>query len=487
MSGIPEFRPHDEASRILAAIVESSDDAIIGKDLDGIVLTWNDGARRMYGYSAEEMVGRSVAVLMPPDRPNELASILERIQRGERIMPYETVRLTKDGRRLDVSLLVSPIRDRAGRIVGASAVGRDITERRRADHERRTNEAKWRAVIESAVDGIILIDSRGRIEAFNQGAERMFGYRQAEVLGRNVTILMPAPYRDEHDDYMQRYLETGERKIIGIGRQVSARRKSGDVFPVHLSVGEFEIGGQHHFTGILHDLAARVKLEEQLREQATLARLGEMAAVIAHEVKNPLAAVRGAVQVIGSRLPPGSKDAPITKEIVTRLDALNGLIQDLLLFARTPHPRLAPVDVASILATVAALLSEDPAFVDLRVDISGSAAPAMADADLLKIIFQNIIINAAHAMRGRGVVRTLLSERDDTIMIAIGDEGPGIAPEVRERLFQPFQTTKARGTGLGLATAKRLVEAHAGTIAIECPPGRGTIVTIRLPIAVTPA
>jgi two-component system sensor kinase FixL len=487
MVSAPDFKPQDEASRILAAIVESSQDAIIGKDLNGIVLSWNEGAHRMYGYSAGEMVGRSMNVIIPPDRPNELVSILDRVRRGERVAPYETARITKDGRRLDISLLVSPIRDAGGRIVGASAIGRDITEQKLAEQARRASEARWRAIIETAVDGIVLIDARGTIEVFNPGAERMFGYAESEVLGRNVNMLMPAPYHDEHDGYMRRYLETGNRKIIGIGREVVGRRKDGTTFPLHLAVGELSAGKERRFAGILHDLTARVALEERLREQAALVRLGEMAAVIAHEVKNPLTAVRGAVQVIGSRLPPGSKDFPITKEIVARLDGLNGLIQDLLLFARTPYPHPSPVELASILRIVADLLSADPAFAAVQVEITGSAPPLSADADLLKIVFQNLIINAAHAMDSQGSVRVSVVDEHDGVVVTISDEGPGIAPEIRERLFQPFQTTKARGTGLGLATAKRLVEAHAGTIAIDCPPAGGTTVTIRLPMTTSAA
>lgn len=480
MSDQPEFKPQDQSTGILAAIVESSDDAIIGKDLSGVVLTWNRGAERMYGYTAGEICGRSLSVVIPPDRPDELRSILERIKAGQRVEPFETVRVTKDGRQLDVSVRVSPIKDGSGRVVGASAITRDISGRKSDERRAQTNEARWRAVVESAVDGIIVIDARGAIEAFNPAAERMFGYSEQDVLGRNVNILMPAPYHEEHDRYVAHYIETGEQKIIGIGREVTGRRRDGQTFPLHLAVGEMRIGVERHFAGILHDLTARVALEERLREQAALARLGEMAAVIAHEVKNPLTAVRGAVQVIGSRLPAGSKDAPIAKEIVARLDALNGLIQDLLLFARVPHPRFAPVDLSFLLRLVADFLSRDPAFVDLRIEVTGSAPAISGDAELLTIVFQNLLINAAQAMQGRGLVRARVTANDASTRIEIIDEGPGIPPEAREKLFRPFHTTKARGTGLGLATAKRLIEAHSGSIAIECPPSGGTTVVVQL-------
>jgi two-component system sensor kinase FixL len=315
----------------------------------------------------------------------------------------------------------------------------------------------------------------------NPAAERMFGYTEREVRGRNVNILMPPPYHEEHDGYMRRYLETGQQKIIGIGREVTALRRDGTTFPVHLSVGEMRVGDERHFTGILHDLSARVRLEAQLREHSALARLGEMAAVIAHEVRNPLAAVRGAIQVIGSRLPGDSKDAPVTREILARLDALNSLLNDLLLFARTPEPRFAPVSLAGLLTLTSDLLARDPAFRDVRLRLSGDPPPIIADAELLKIVFQNLLINAAQAMQNRGIIEARVTTEDSQQRVTVTDRGPGIPPEVRERLFQPFFTTKARGTGLGLSVAKRLVELHGGTIAITFPREGGTEVTVSLP------
>ena len=347
----------------------------------------------------------------------------------------------------------------------------------------RLSDARWRAVIDAAVDGIIVIDSRGRIEAFNAAAERMFGYAEDAVLGQNVRMLMPEPYRSQHDGYIHHHLETGEKRIIGVGRAVNGLRRDGHVFPLHLSVGEFAIDGEMHFTGILHDLSKRTELEEQLREATALARLGEMAAVIAHEVKNPLAAVRGAVQVIGSRLPAGGSDAAVTKEIIARLDALNDLIQDLLVFARPPAPKPGRLDLRALIDSVVALLRRDPAFQSIEVRIDGAALPALADANLLTIAVQNLLINAAQAQQGHGTIRVALSPEGVMNRIAIADSGPGIPPEIRAALFRPFKTTKARGTGLGMATAKRLVESQGGQIAVECPAAGGTVVTLLVPIA----
>jgi two-component system sensor kinase FixL len=345
----------------------------------------------------------------------------------------------------------------------------------------RTTEARWRSIVESAVDGIVVIDARGRIEAFNPAAERLFGYSEADVLGQNVKMLMPQPYRDRHDGYIARYLDTGEQKIIGIGREVVGERRDGSTFPLHLSVGEITIGGAKKFTGILHDLSARLAMEQQLREQTTLARLGEMAAVIAHEVKNPLAGVRGAIQVIGGRMAVASRDAAMLKEIVARIDALNGLLEDLLLFARPPSPRPAPVDLVPLVSTTADLLIKDPALRDLRITVEGSAPPISVDPELLRIVLQNLLVNSAYAMQGRGTITVGITMVDATCQIAIADAGPGIEPEVREKIFDAFFTTKARGTGLGLPTAKRLIEAHNGRIQVDCPPAGGTVVTIQLP------
>src|SRR5687767_5694579 len=261
--------------------------------------------------------------------------------------------------------------------------------------DERVAAARWRAVIDAAVDGIIVIDSHGIIADLNAAAQSMFGYNAAEVIGQNVKVLMPEPDRSRHDGYIDHHLKTGERRIIGIGRAVTGLRKDGSTFPLHLSVGELELDGQKHFTGILHDLSRRTELEERLREATALARLGEMAAVIAHEVKNPLAAVRGAVQVIGSRLPPSTGDAAIVKEVIARIDGLNDLIQDLLVFARPPAPRPSRIDLIALLKSVSELLTRDPAFSDLRIEITGDVPPVNGDATLLTIAFQNLLINSA--------------------------------------------------------------------------------------------
>jgi len=347
--------------------------------------------------------------------------------------------------------------------------------------DERVAAARWRAVIDAAVDGIIVIDSHGIIADLNAAAQSMFGYGAAEVIGQNVKVLMPEPDRSRHDGYLDHHLKTGERRIIGIGRAVTGLRRDGSTFPLHLSVGEFELDGKKHFTGILHDLSRRTELEDRLREATAMARLGEMAAVIAHEVRNPLAAVRGAIQVLGTRLPASTSDAAIVKEIIARLDGLNDLIQDLLVFARPPKPKLVTTDLRGLLNAVASFLKTDPAYASLEILITGEAPPLAADATLLTIAFQNLVINAAQAMQGRGSIEIACNAENGWLRVKVRDQGPGIPAEIRADLFRPFKTTKARGTGLGMATAKRLVEMHGGHINVACPPSGGTEITVQLP------
>jgi two-component system sensor kinase FixL len=374
-------------------------------------------------------------------------------------------------------------------VVAAAFVS--LNRRLRAAHVETRKEAalalaraeRLAAIINTTVDGIVVITDRGLIESFNPAAERLFGYVADEVLGKNVSMLMPSPYHEEHDGYVARYLSTGQPKIIGAGREVTGRRKDGSVFPLHLSVGEVIIDGQRKFTGILHDRTRRVELEAELREQAALVKLGEMAAMIAHEVKNPLAGIRGAVQIIGGRMPKDNPDTPMMGEIVKRIDALDGMMKDLLLFARPPKPKRAPTEILPLLSATAGLLKQDKGAQQVDVEIAGMAPPVPADGDMLKMVFHNLLINGAHAMHGRGQIRVRVSAEQRTCRISVSDDGPGISPDVRENIFIPFFTTKRRGTGLGLPTAKRFVEAHGGRISVDCPPSGGTTVTVQLPLS----
>ncbi len=252
----------------LAAIVSSSDDAIIGKTLDGTITSWNAGATSILGYEASEMIDQPIFRIIPPELHEEERQILARLERGERIRHYETVRLAKDGRRVSLSLTVSPLFNQSGKVVGASKVARDVTEHRSAEQALREGAARLRTLIETAVDGVILINARGVVLVFNPACEKLFGYSADAVIGQNVKMLMPEPYRQEHDRYLSNYLDTREPKIIGIGREVMGRRKDGSTFPMGLSVGEAKQEGESIFVGIIHDLTASKRTEQALREGA---------------------------------------------------------------------------------------------------------------------------------------------------------------------------------------------------------------------------
>ena len=468
----------------LQSVIDSAVDGIIVIDSRGRIEAFNSAAERLFGYSASEVLVRNVNMLMPSTYHEEHDAYIQRyLTTGHaRIIGIgrEVIGRRRDGTTFPLHLSVGEMS--VGGERRFTGILHDLSARVELEARLRSSEARWRSIVESAVDGIIVIDVLGRIEAFNPAAERLFGYGEANVIGQNVKMLMPQPYRDEHDAYIARYLATGDQRIIGIGREVAGQRRDGSTFPLHLSVGEITVGGEKKFTGILHDLSERAAMEARLREQATLARLGEMAAVIAHEVKNPLAGIRGAIQVIGARMAGEPRDAAMLKEIVARIDALNNLMKDLLVFARPPSPRPRPVDLVPLVSTTADLLTKDPALRDLRIEVEGSAPPISVDGEMLRIVLQNLLVNSAHAMRGRGPIRVGITVLDTTCQIAVADAGPGIAPEIREKIFNAFFTTKARGSGLGLPTAKRLIEAHHGRIEVDCPPSGGTVVTIQLPI-----
>jgi two-component system sensor histidine kinase HydH len=234
---------------------------------------------------------------------------------------------------------------------------------------------------------------------------------------------------------------------------------------------------------IRYEITGRKESEKRLQEQAALARLGEMAAVVAHEVKNPIAGIRGALQVISSRMPPDTRDRAVIGDIITRLDGLNGVVEDLLVFARPRELRTEPVDLAGLIGHTIDLSRRDPIFAAIAVRIDGSTGPVQADPAQLQLVVQNVLINAAQAMGGQGSVNITFSAIDGRSQTSIADVGPGMPPDVLELAFEPFFTTKSRGTGLGLPLAKRIVEAHGGEIRIDTPPTGGTTVTLVLPLA----
>ncbi|WAR43398.1 PAS domain S-box protein [Methylomonas rapida] len=256
-------KPTETIQAHYAAIVASSADAIIGKTLDGKITSWNPAASRMFGYSEQEMLGESIEILIPPNHAGEEQAIIARMQKGERIEHFETNRRRKNGETFPVSVTISPIRNDQGDIIGVSKIVRDITARRRAEIEGR--EHRFRTLFDTIVDGILVIDDKAHIQALNPAAVRLFGYQPVEVQGQNIKLLMPEPYASEHDGYLRNYLTTGIKKVIGIGREVTGRRKDGSTFPMELAVSEMEVDGERMFTGIVRDITQRKQAEAEIQ------------------------------------------------------------------------------------------------------------------------------------------------------------------------------------------------------------------------------
>ena len=326
---------------------------------------------------------------------------------------------------------------------------------------------------------VAVTDVKGRIMSVNDKFVEISGYSREELIGQDHRLINSSYHSKE---FIRNLWQTIANGRIWRG-ELRNRAKNGSYYWVDTTIVPFldERGKPYQYMAIRYDITDRKRSEELLREQGALARLGEMAAVVAHEVKNPLAGIRGALQVIGGRLPEQSRDRAIIGDVVVRLDALNEIVHDLLVFARPRELRLGPVSVAELLEGTAALLKKDPAYAGVDVSITGDKPTIAADPEQLKTVFLNLLLNAAQASGTGGDVRVAVAQTNGLCRVSIADQGPGIPAEIRPKIFEPFFTTKHRGTGLGLPTAKRVVEAHRGSIEFESPPAGGTVVTVTLP------
>ncbi|MBY0514190.1 MAG: PAS domain S-box protein [Gemmataceae bacterium] len=388
-----------------------------------------------------------------------------------------------------------------------------------ADEALRDSEARADAILATAVDAVVVIDERGTVETFNPAAERIFGYAAAEVVGRNVKVLMPEPYRHEHDGYLENYLRTGQKRIIGIGREVVGRRKDGTVFPVELAVSEARLRDRRAFVGVVRDVSERKQAEESLRESnrrleraladlqakgdevramsqqlwqaAKLAAVGELAASIAHELNNPLATVSLRVEtLLGQTAADDPRRRPL--EVVEQeVDRMADLVANLLQFSRRGQPRASTVDVADDLAKTLDLIQHHLRTRSIRVvqDLAPDVPVIQADRQQLRQVFLNLLTNASDAMPEGGTVTVRagpgrLEDGRPGVVIEFADTGAGIRPEHLPKVMEPFFTTKeeGKGTGLGLAICRRAVQEHGGAISVASEVGKGTVVRVVLPL-----
>jgi PAS domain S-box-containing protein len=333
------------------------------------------------------------------------------------------------------------------------------------------------ALDQSAI--VAVTDTKGAIKYVNDKFCEISKYPREELLGQDHRILNSGYHPKE---FIRNLWVTIANGRIWRG-ELRNRAKDRSIYWVDTTIVPFldHRGKPYQYMAIRYEITDRKRTEELLREQAALARLGQMAAVVAHEVKNPIAGIRGALQVISARMPSDLRDRAVMGEIIARLDGLNRIVQDLLVFARPRPLKAEPVELRSLIAQTAEHLRRDPAFGNATIEVTGDGAVIQADAEQLQIVFQNVLMNAVQAMGGTGRVRVAIAPSGSAWNVSIADEGPGMPAEVREKAFEAFFTTKSRGTGLGLPIARRVVEAHGGHIRIDAPPQGGTVVSVDLP------
>ncbi|HLH96400.1 MAG TPA: PAS domain S-box protein [Xanthobacteraceae bacterium] len=358
-------------------------------------------------------------------------------------------------------------------------------------------EAHLKSILDTVPDAMIVIDERGAIHSFSAAAERLFGYRSSEVAGRNVKMLMPSPYRENHDAYVERYLRTGEKRIIGVGRVVVGERKDGSTFPMELAVGEMHSNNQRYFTGFVRDLTERQKNEARLQELQSelvhisrLTAMGEMASALAHELNQPLSAIanylKGSQRLLRDRtdepfalvrdaLDKAASQSLRAGEIIRRL-------RDFVARGESEH-RVENVQKLIEEASALALVGAKDRGVRTRFIFDPKVDRVLADRVQVQQVLLNLIRNAIEAMEDsplRELTLAAVPVEDDMVEISVADTGPGIPPEVSAQLFQPFFTTKAHGMGVGLSISRTIVEAHGGQIKAEPNPSGGTIFRLTL-------
>jgi two-component system sensor kinase FixL len=374
----------------------------------------------------------------------------------------------------------------------AEGLRRSRSEAAQRDSELRAREAHLQSILDTVPDAMIVIDTQGIMTSFSTAAAQLFGYAAAEVLGKNVNILMPSPYREAHDGYLWRYLTTGERRIIGIGRAVVGERKDSSTFPMELSVGEVQSGGQRFFTGFVRDLSERqfaeTRLQELQSELAHISRLtamGEMASTLAHELNQPLTAIANYLK--GSRRLLEDASDERAGQVRDAMDkaadqALRAgqIIRRLRDFVSRGESERRVESLAKMVeeASALALVGAKEHGVKVRFELQPQVDLVLADRVQIQQVLLNLMRNSVEAMAGADRRELQVSSKaiaDGVVEIAVADSGSGVAEEIAAQLFQPFVTTKASGMGVGLSISRAIIDAHGGQIWAEANPQGGTI------------
>jgi two-component system, LuxR family, sensor kinase FixL len=490
--------PSSDGDLLFRAVVEAAIDAIIVIDQTGSIRSANAATEQVFGYPVAELIGRNVKVLMPdPYAAEHDGYIANYIRTGQR----KIIGLGRDvaGRRRDGTVFPMYLAVAEAEVAGERifvGIVRDISERKES-------ELRLRSIIDTVPDGIIVIDGRGVVQSLSPAAERLFGYASGEVVGENVKMLMPSPHREEHDDHLERYRDTGERHIIGIGRVVVGLRKNGETFPMELQVGEFSIKGGRFFTGFVHDLteeqAAKRRIQDlqaELLHSSRLSAMGQMASTMAHELNQPLTAVMNYLEAARHLLERGPEAADRVTNLIGRAVAqaerAGEVIRQLRQFVRRGETDRRTQSLNKLVeeALALALVGARQSGVRVALDLAPDLPAVHADAVQIQQVLINLVRNAVEAMqeverRELGITTRKLP--DGTAEVQVIDSGPGIPREIAECLFQPFVTTKASGMGLGLSICRQIVEAHQGQLSAAPNEPGGTVFRITLPLSTNDA
>lgn len=459
---------------------------------DGRIKSWNRGAHLLTGWSAEAAVGQHFRLLYPyeqRDAGQPEADLAEAAEAGR--VRGECWRARQDGTEFFADITLAALRDTDGTLRAFGQTLLDITERKASETALARSELHLRSILATVPDAMIVIDERATILSFSTAAERLFGWREDEVIGKNVAMLMPSPDRERHDDYVDHYVKTGERRIIGIGRIVSGQRRDGTVFPMELAVGEAASEGHRIFTGFIRDLTEQQRAELRLKELQSelihvsrLSAMGTMASTLAHELNQPLAAITYYMQGARDLIDDPSPDAramlaeALGESAQEALRAGN-IVRRLREFvARGEVEKRVEnlnhlIDEASRLALIGARERGVRTFFELDRE----ARHVLVDRVQIQQVLVNLLRNAIEAMSEvttRDLVIATSADPGNMIRVAVSDTGPGIAPDMLPQLFEAFSTSKENGMGLGLSICRTIVEAHGGRIWVEPRAGGGS-------------
>jgi PAS domain S-box-containing protein len=477
----------DMDSRLhLAAIIESSDDPIITWNMDGTIISWNKAATRVFGYSHEEIVGKSVLRLIPEDLHDEEENLVRKLKAGGSVRHFETTCVRKTGERFPVSVTVLPVRDTKGQVIGLSKIVRDVSDKKTNDESR----FRLAAIVDSAEDAIVSKDLNGVVRTWNEGAHRTFGYTAEEMVGQPILKLIPNEIQHEEDEILRK-LRAGERIEH---YETTRRRKNGENIEVSVTISPIrdESGKVIGASKIARDISDRKRTERLLVQSEKLAATGRMATAIAHEINNPLESLMNLIFLARRVSPPGGEAHELLVTAEGELARVCHLARQTLGYYRdTNSPTEVYIhDLVENVLTVyksklmASGITVDRQFNDLQ-------KIAVSKGEMLQVI-SNIVANAIDAMRARGklwiTTRKVTGAIGDGIQLLVRDNGTGIEQEHLGRIFEPFFTTKGEmGTGIGLWVAKQLVERRGGQISVATstePEKSGTAITVFVPFAI---